>query len=135
MRYLTTSGSKKSLDTANHETDPKALIGSLEEAFSANTVKHWITKLREGNIKCAPSRSIRKIHEDAQANYNGLTTETTSFNLGKIKLQGLPFKFSRTPGKLELPAPAHGQHTEVVLSQLGYSCDQITDLKNRQVVG
>ena len=126
---------KKSLDTANHETDPKALIGSLEEAFSANTVKHWITKLREGNIKCAPSRSIRKIHEDAQANYNGLTTETTSFNLGKIKLQGLPFKFSRTPGKLELPAPAHGQHTEVVLSQLGYSCDQITDLKNRQVVG
>ena len=111
------------------------LMQSLEETFSRKTVKYWITTLREANIKCAPNRSIRKIHEDAQAAYNGLTTETTSFNLGKIRLQGLPFKFSRTPGKLGLPAPSHGQHTEVVLSQLGYSCNQILDLKERRIVG
>ena len=91
--------------------------------------------LREANIKCAPNRSIRKIHEDDQATHNGLTTEATSFNLGKIRLQGLPFKFSRTPGKLDLPAPSHGQHTDIVLTKLGYSCNQIIDLKERRIVG
>jgi len=119
-----------------HVKEDKTLLTEhLERVFSSHPVSYWIQILQSVNIKCAPSQSIRQIHKDPQASHNGLTTEITSFNLGKIKLQGLPFKFSRTSGKLGVPAPDHGEHTDMVLAKLGYTGDQISELKRNRIVG
>ena len=108
---------------------------ALEEKFKTNTVDSWINLLQKSKIMCAPNKIIRTLHDDPQADAIGISTEVDSFNIGRIKLQGLPFQFSRTPGKLDLPAPAHGEHTDEVLNELGYSQVQIEDFRSRNVVG
>ncbi len=108
---------------------------ALEEKFKTNTVDSWINLLQKSKIMCAPNKIIRTLHDDPQAHAIGISTEVDSFNIGRIKLQGLPFQFSRTPGKLDLPAPAHGEHTDEVLNELGYSQVQIEDFRSRNVVG
>ena len=103
--------------------------------FIENTVSSWIDLFRKSGVKCSPNRTLRIIHDDLQAQSLGLTTENDSYNLGRIRLQGLPFRFSRTPGKLDLPAPDHGEHTDQVLMELGFSNDDITNLKSKRIVG
>jgi formyl-CoA transferase/CoA:oxalate CoA-transferase len=51
-----------------------------------------------------------------------------------LKLLGLPIKLSDTPGRVRLPPPLKGQHTEEVLIDLGYSTADITALRARQVI-
>jgi alpha-methylacyl-CoA racemase len=45
-----------------------------------------------------------------------------------VRLLGVPVKLSRTPGAPAGPGPALGEHTEEVLSALGYSADEVAAL-------
>jgi alpha-methylacyl-CoA racemase len=45
-----------------------------------------------------------------------------------VRLMGVPVKLSRTPGAPVGPGPALGEHTEEVLSSLGYSAEEIAAL-------
>jgi crotonobetainyl-CoA:carnitine CoA-transferase CaiB-like acyl-CoA transferase len=51
-----------------------------------------------------------------------------------LKLLGVPIKLSDTPGDVRLPPPIKGQHTEDVLTDLGYSAADIRALRERQVI-
>ncbi len=46
----------------------------------------------------------------------------------EVRLLGVPVKLSRTPGEPAGPGPALGEHTEEVLSSLGYSAEEIAAL-------
>ena len=46
----------------------------------------------------------------------------------EVRLLGVPVKLSRTPGAPAGPGPALGEHTEEVLSSLGYSAEEIAAL-------
>ena len=107
----------------------------LESLFISDQVSVWIDIFRKSGVKCATNKSLRVIHDDPQAHSLGLITENDSYNLGRIKLQGLPFRFSRTPGKLDLPAPDHGEHTDQVLRELGFSEENIVALRTARIVG
>jgi len=47
---------------------------------------------------------------------------------------GLPIRLSETPGRNAGPPPTLGQHTEVVLGELGYASETIVDLRARGIV-
>jgi crotonobetainyl-CoA:carnitine CoA-transferase CaiB-like acyl-CoA transferase len=53
---------------------------------------------------------------------------------GTVKVLGLPVKLSETPGKIRHAAPLLGEHTEEVLMGLGYSKEEIADLRERRVI-
>ncbi len=55
---------------------------------------------------------------------------------GTINALGIPVKFSRTPGEIRTAAPLLGEHTAEVLTELGYSDEQLAELGvGREVAG
>ncbi len=46
-----------------------------------------------------------------------------------VRQLGVPVKLSRTPGAVEKPGPALGEHTDEVLASRGYGADEIESLK------
>jgi crotonobetainyl-CoA:carnitine CoA-transferase CaiB-like acyl-CoA transferase len=51
-----------------------------------------------------------------------------------VKQLGVPVKLSRTPGAVDKPGPALGEHTDEVLQSLGYSTEDIDALKEAGAV-
>ena len=61
-----------------------------------------------------------------------ITSPTIS---GKVKVPGSIFKLSRTPGKIDYPAPFLGQHNHEVLTHfLDYSEADVTRLADEGVI-
>ena len=117
---------------ASHDAEVAAV---LEDAFSAGSRQRWLARLQDAGVRCAPSNMMTDVHTDPQAVLSGLTVEADSPDAGPIRQMGLPIKLYDTPGKISGPAPAQGQHTDQVLSELGYAPDAIASLRQRRVVG
>jgi crotonobetainyl-CoA:carnitine CoA-transferase CaiB-like acyl-CoA transferase len=54
---------------------------------------------------------------------------------GTIRVNGVPIKLSKTPGKVTDPPPLLGQQTDAILSEiLGYTPAEIAELRQLQAI-
>ncbi|SVD19852.1 uncharacterized protein METZ01_LOCUS372706, partial [marine metagenome] len=53
---------------------------------------------------------------------------------GATQMLGQPMTLSRTPSKLARRPPERGEHTAEVLTEFGFSADEIEDLVGRNVI-
>ena len=53
---------------------------------------------------------------------------------GEVKLIGQPVTLSRTPAALETPLPEKGEHSDAILAEIGYSADEIAQLRAGKAV-
>ncbi len=53
---------------------------------------------------------------------------------GRTTMVGVPFRLSETPGAIQRPAPLVGEHTEEILTKLGYSAEEMERLRALGIV-
>jgi formyl-CoA transferase/CoA:oxalate CoA-transferase len=54
--------------------------------------------------------------------------------VGETEILGCPMTLTETPSSIRSPAPTLGQHTEEVLTGLGYSPAQVEELRRQRVI-
>lgn len=111
-----------------------ALNAELSQALATRTGAEWIETLNHAGVPCGPIYTIDQMFADPQVRHLGVTAEVTHPRLGPIKLLGQAAGLSRTPAAVATPTPEVGQHTDEVLSELGYADDAIAGLRQRRVV-
>ncbi|TFF23205.1 CoA transferase [Jiella endophytica] len=102
-----------------------ALEAILNEYFVKDTSEAWLARLEAAGVPAGPVLSIREMHADPQALAREMIVETTHPVAGEVKAIGLPIKFSETPGKVGRHAPLLGEHSREILSESGYSEEEI----------
>ena len=112
----------------------KELIVILDRLFAKKTSAEWVQILERSNMLFSRVNSIPELASDAQVKANDYIIEYEHSALGKINMVGMPVQLSRTPGLVRRPAPEFGEHTEEVLLELGYSWNDITQLRKEEVV-
>jgi len=119
---------------------PRARLPRLMEIFAA--VEEWTktqTKyeamdvLNQYDIPCGPILSMKEIAEEPSLRATGTIVEVDHPERGPYLTVGNPIKLSDSPTEVTR-SPLLGEHTEEVLSQLGYSVGQIAALREERVI-
>lgn len=91
-------------------------------------------RLDEFSVPHSPVYSAADIFQDEHYRARDMLVEVSHPTLGSITLPGVVPKFSENPGSIRNAGPEMGEHTDSVLAGLGYTTEQITDLKDKGVV-
>jgi formyl-CoA transferase len=111
------------------------LIAMLSEIFLTRTTNDWIAALTAAEVPCAPVQTIDQVFAAPQVLHRNMLVEVDHPTAGKVKLAGIPVKFSASPASVRLPPPLLGQHcAEVLSSWLGMSTEEIERLKRMGVL-
>jgi formyl-CoA transferase len=85
-------------------------------------------------VPCGPIYTLEETFNDPQVKHLGIAQTVESETLGPLTIIGQPFRLSRTPSRLVSAAAECGAHTDDILAELGYSADEIADLRKRQII-
>ena len=122
----------KNADRVAHRQE---LIAILSEIFMARTTADWVATLNRADIPCAPVQTIDQVFAAPQVLHRNMLVEVEHPTAGKVKLAGIPVKFSATPASVRLPPPLLGEHNDDVLSSwLGMKTEEIHRLKEKGVI-
>jgi crotonobetainyl-CoA:carnitine CoA-transferase CaiB-like acyl-CoA transferase len=131
-------------DLTNHpkfRTNPlrvqnrKELIGILEGIISQKTAQEWVKMLDTADVPVGPINTLDEVFKDPQVLHRGMLVEVDHPTAGRIKIVGIPVKYSNTKPAIRLPPPTLGQHTDQILSELlKYTPAQLDQLRAQKVI-
>lgn len=101
----------------------------LADLFADRNVSEWLELCLEIGIPAAPINSIDQVFEDPQVRSRGLRIEADHPETGAIPMVASPLRFGARPLPARIPPPRLGEHTREVLSEIGYSSDELSALR------
>jgi crotonobetainyl-CoA:carnitine CoA-transferase CaiB-like acyl-CoA transferase len=121
---------------------PQALFEKRDEVWErlARETKKWSTAdlmdaLLAADIWCGEIKTHRQVAEDPQVKHMECLTSYEHPVAGSVRVVSPAIKMSKTPPRVERPAPLVGQHSREILKELGFAETAIDDLVGRGVVG
>ena len=134
-------GAAELIDHPEHATPAlrsqhrKALNERIAAVTRTNTSAHWIEALNTAGVPCGPINTIDMTFAEPQVKHLGIARPVQHPKLGEIKVVGQPINLSDFPQPAALkPTPDLGQHTDEVLTGLGYDEKAIAALRTGGVV-
>ena len=116
-------------------TNREALDDLIAQALKRDTSAAWIEKLRAAGVPCGPINSVAEALTNPHTLARDMVRRVKHPTVGDLKMVGIPFRFSGTPGAIRRAPPLLGQHTEEVLgAELGLSAERIAQLRAEKVV-
>lgn len=116
-------------------TNRAALIPVLEEAFATKDINEWIVRLRKADIVHVRLQHFKEIENDQQAWANDFLYENTFANGAKAALPSSPVQWAESGSLSYQGSPLLGEHTKELLEELGYTPEQIEELKTLRAAG
>jgi len=140
-RLYTAMGRKDLIDSplgANQNTrfQHRKEIDDIITAWAKTKTTQEITDLlKKADVPCTRLPSFDEVCNDPQLLSRNMIIEVDQPISGKVKVPGSLFKMSRTPGKIDYPAPFLGENNQEILAgMLGYTEDEITKLADEHVI-
>ncbi len=125
-------------DFIAHQDDagPKRdeIFAYMKGWFMTKTRDEWFEFLKDKDTTVGKVLDIGEVCEDPGIKHRQMIVDQEHPVVGKIKVTGVPFKFSDTPGSIGKPAPALGEHNDEVLGMLGYSKQTIDEYRKAGVI-
>jgi crotonobetainyl-CoA:carnitine CoA-transferase CaiB-like acyl-CoA transferase len=120
-------------DSTVRAQNGRECIERLDEAFGAHDLAHWKEALDTFDGVWSPFQTFDELYDDVQVIANGYLPTMEAGNGDEVQLVASPAQFDEE-AVVVARAPEHGEHTELVLMELGYGWDAIEQMKGSGAV-
>jgi CoA:oxalate CoA-transferase len=110
------------------------IIPILEEWAKDKTAKQVVTEIMEAGAPVGLVQTAEEVHNCEQVRARKMLVEIDDPVYGKTKLPRAPIiteGYEETPAS---PPPQLGEHNEEILGQLGYTIEQLNELRSKGVI-
>ncbi len=127
-------GEMKNLNLMERIARREEIVSALRSAFMTKSREEWLSLLHEADVPCGPVLTMEESFADPQIKHRQMVFELEHPVEGTIKQRAFPARFSDTRLKQDMPPPLYGQHTDEILTGLGYAKEEIKKLREEKVV-
>lgn len=120
-------------DLAARREHGEACVAELDALFATRTLEEWKAVLSQLDAPWAPVQSVEELVEDPQVEANGYVGDVVLDDGTSYRLPAVPVQLDGH-GPVLRRAPEHGEHTELLLLDLGYDWERILELKEAGVI-
>lgn len=110
---------------ADRNANKAALYASLETNLSRRTTAEVVELLDQAGVPCGPISNVAQVFSDPQTVHSHLRQSTVHPTAGKIGMAGFPYRVANQELEVRTPPPILGEHSEVILAELGFSPEEI----------
>jgi CoA:oxalate CoA-transferase len=110
------------------------LVSELSNTFISKSSEYWAKVLTDADVPNSVVMGYKELSTDEQMWANGYLQEISSVNLGVMTVPGPPIRMSETPCQIQGSGPELGFSTEELLIELGYSWDEISGMRDNDVI-
>ncbi len=104
-----------------NRTRINAIVGGK---LALRTTEHWVGALNAAGVPCGPVHGVDEVFRDPQVLAQKMVLDVEHPGHGLVRMLGFPMKFAETPCEVRRPAPRLGEHTDDVLTELGYDASE-----------
>jgi len=122
---------KTARDRAVNAVKRREIIAAELEKWTA---KEILARLLANDVPSAPVLSRFELLNDPQVRENQILEEHENSHVGRIRQPRPAARFDRTPSTIRKLAPTLGQDNEAILSEIGYSRDEVERLKQNRIL-
>ncbi len=108
----------------------------VEEILRQQPADYWLERLHARGVPCGVINTVDRVMEHPQVRARRMLHEIDHPAAGRVEIAGIPWRVWPIEEEEPLqPSPTLGQHTDEILRErLGYTSEQITDLRQQGVV-
>jgi crotonobetainyl-CoA:carnitine CoA-transferase CaiB-like acyl-CoA transferase len=112
----------------------KELIAIFDAVFASKAGDEWIETLNGRGLMFSPVQTLEEVIADPQAIENAYVVEFDHPEYGRKMIPGYPAYFSENSTGTRDVAPKLGEHTDLVLSGMGFTDQDIESLRKDRVI-
>jgi crotonobetainyl-CoA:carnitine CoA-transferase CaiB-like acyl-CoA transferase len=120
---------EKFIDVVNRIKNISELIAILNMEVAKWKTDDICARLDAAEVPFAKINKVGEVHADPQIVHRGSVVELDDQAYGRMRMPRPPARFSTTPSAIRMRAPGYGEHTDEVLTELGYARHAIEALR------